>query len=257
MTLPLAGRGILVTRPEHQAEGLARHIEEAGGTAIRFPALEIVAVESERLVPQLARLVGVEHAIFVSPNAAQFGMARVRASDTALPASVIAVGQGTARALQAAGVAEVIAPPASSSQDSEALLALPQLQHVAGQRIAIFRGLGGRELIADTLRERGAEVEYVECYRRQCPRQDANALLARWAAGGVDAVTVASGETLRNLMALLGEPGVSRLVHTPLFVPHEKIAAAAKRLGIYQVIATLAGDAGLVAGLVNWFGKPQ
>jgi len=70
---------------------------------------------------------------------------------------------------------------------------------------------------------------------------------------GIDAVTVASAETLHNLAALLGEAGRPLLAGTPLFVPHEKIAGAARRLGIAQVIATPGGDDGLVDGLVNWF----
>jgi MFS superfamily sulfate permease-like transporter len=79
-------------------------------------------------------------------------------------------------------------------QDSEALLALPQLEQVAGKRIAIFRGVGGRTLLADTLRSRGATVDYVECYRRRRPDADAGPLLQRWA--DVSAVTIASAETL-------------------------------------------------------------
>jgi uroporphyrinogen-III synthase len=109
-------------------------------------------------------------------------------------------------------------------------------------------------LLADTLSARGAQVHYLECYRRACPQADAAPLLARWQAGGIDAVTVASAETLHNLAALLGEAGAPLLAATPLFAPHEKIAAAARRFGVAQVIATQGGDAGLVAGLINWFG---
>jgi uroporphyrinogen-III synthase len=107
--------------------------------------------------------------------------------------------------------------------------------------------------VADTLRARGAEVHFLECYRRTCPRADAAPLLARWQTGGIDAVTVASAETLHNLAALLGEAGAPLLAVTPLFAPHEKIAAAARRFGIAHVIATAGGDAGLLDGLVNWF----
>lgn len=78
----------------------------------------------------------------------------------------------------------------------------------------------------------------MECYRRTCPHADPAPLLARWQAGGIDAVTVASAETLHNLATLLGEPGAPLLVATPLFVPHEKIADAARRFGIAHVVAT-------------------
>ncbi|HMA10873.1 MAG TPA: uroporphyrinogen-III synthase, partial [Steroidobacteraceae bacterium] len=198
-----------------------------------------------------ARLADADYAIFISPNAAQFGMAAIRgAGGLSSATGVLAVGAGTARSLAVQGVAGVVVP---DGQDSEALLALPQLQDVAGRRVVIVRGVGGRPLVADALRARGAEVHFLECYRRTCPHADAGPLLARWRAGGIDAVTVASAETLHNLAALLGEPGECLLAATPLFAPHEKIADAARRFGIAHVVATPGGDAGLLDGLVNWF----
>jgi len=226
-------------------------VEAAGGEAFVFPALAIEPVAADRLADSFAYLSGADIAIFISPNAAQFGMAAIRARG-GLPAAirVFAVGPGTARALAEQGVDEVITP---DGQDSEALLALPQLQAVDGMRLVIVRGVGGRPLVADTLRARGADVHFMECYRRTCPRADAGPLLVRWQAGGIDAVTVASAETLHNLAVMLGESGVPLLAATPLFAPHEKIAEAARRFGIAHVIATAGGDAGLLDGLVNWF----
>jgi uroporphyrinogen-III synthase len=249
MTQPLAGRTVLVTRPAHQAAALVQLIEAAGGGAAVFPALAVEAVAASQLTGALAQLAEADLAIFISPNAAQFGMAAIGT----LPATlrVFAVGPGTARVLAAHGVTDVITP---EGQDSEALLTLPDLQDVAGKRVVIVRGVGGRPLLADTLGARGARVHYLECYRRVCPQADAAPLLARWQAGGIDAVTVASAETLHNLAALLGETGAPLLATTPLFAPHEKIAAAARRFGIAPVIATPGGDDGLVAGLINWFG---
>ncbi len=248
MTQPLAGRTVLVTRPVHQAAGLVQAIRAAGGEAVEFPALAIEAVPAAALTASLAQLSKADLVIFISPNAAQFGMAAIGTLPPA--AAIFAVGPGTARALAAQGVPGVITP---AGQDSEALLALPQLQAVAGRKVVIVRGVGGRPLLADTLTARGAEVHFLECYRRVCPAADAAPLLARWQADGVDAVTAASAETLHNLAALLGEAGRPLLARTPLFVPHEKIAEAARRFGLHRVVATPGGDAGLVDGLINWF----
>jgi uroporphyrinogen-III synthase len=248
MTQGLAHRTVLVTRPPQQAAALAQAIQTAGGTAFVFPALEIEAVPAAALSEPLAHLAKADLVIFISPNAAQYGMAAIGK----LPASAqcFAVGPGTARALAGHGVSEVVTP---DGQDSEALLALPHLHDVAGKHVVIVRGVGGRTLLADTLRQRGATVHYLECYRRVRPQADAAALLAQWQTGGIDAVTVTSAETLHNLAALLGDAGRPLLLRTPLFVPHEKIAAAARDFGVAQVIATAGGDAGLVAGLINWF----
>lgn len=251
MTAPLAGRAVLVTRPAHQAASLAQAIETAGGVAILFPALAIEAVPAAQLEAALAGLREADAVIFISPNAARFGMAAIGV----LPAGarVFAVGPGTARALAQAGQPGCIVP---AGQDSEALLALPELARVDGQRITLVRGVGGRPLLADTLKARGADVRYVECYRRVRPEADAAPLLACWQAGGVDAVTVASAETLVNLMAMLGETGPTLLAATPLFAPHEKIVASARTLGLTHAVATAGGDAGLVEGLIRWF-NPQ
>jgi len=248
MSEPLAGRTVLVTRPAHQAAALARMIGAAGGTAFEFPALEIEAVPLDELTGALAQVATADIVIFISPNAAQFGMAAIHTLPAAI--QIFAVGPGTTRALQAHGLGNIITP---DGQDSEALLALSQLQQVAGKRVVIVRGVGGRALLADTLAARGAQVHFMECYRRVRPHADAAPLLARWQAGGIDAVTVTSAETLENLAALLGGAGRPLLLHTPLFAPHEKIADAARRFGIAHVVATPGGDAGLVEGLVNWF----
>ncbi|MHB1214396.1 MAG: uroporphyrinogen-III synthase [Thiobacillus sp.] len=251
MTQALAGRTVLVTRPAHQATALMQAIRAEGGAAFAFPALEIEAVPLNALSGSLAQLAKADIAIFISPNAAQFGMDAIHARG-GLPDAigVFATGPGTARALQAQGVRDVVTP---AGRDSEALLALPQLTDVAGKRVVIVRGIGGRPLLADTLAARGAQVAFMECYRRRPPQADAAPLRAHWQADGIDAVTVTSAETLHNLAALLGEAGRPLLLRTPLFAPHEKIAEAARRFGIARVIVTPAGDDGLVDGLVNWF----
>ena len=112
---------------------------------------------------------------------------------------------------------------------------------VAGKRVVIFRGEGGRELLGDTLRERGATVDYVACYRRARPKRDTQPLLRAWDNGEIDAVTVSSSEGVRNLFAMLGERGQRWLKRTPVFAPHARIAANARALGCERVTETAPG----------------
>ncbi len=245
---PLAGLNIVVTRPREQAVGLARRIEQLGGKPLLFPLLEIEAASDDRgLREQLSLLKQTDLAIFISPNAVRYGMAAIRAAGE-LPAStkVAAVGQGSAKALREMGIDNVLAP--TTRFDSEGLLALPELQDVAGLRVMILRGDGGRELLGDTLKARGATVAYVTCYLRSKAKLDAGALLA----AKPDALTVTSSEALDCLREQLGVAGAADLASIPLFVPHARIADAARQQGWRQVVVTGSGDDGLLSGLIAW-----
>jgi uroporphyrinogen-III synthase len=139
--------------------------------------------------------------------------------------------------------------------DSEGLLALPELLDVAGKRIVIFRGDGGRELLRTALEARGATVVQVECYRRAKPQSGAAGLIDAWRERRVDAVTLTSGEGLDNLWTILGNEGRAHLAATPAFVPHPGIAERARALGLRQVIVTPPADAGLLASLLEYFAQ--
>ena len=239
--MTLHGRGILITRPREQAQGLAKLVEAAGGRAIVFPAIEIQDVP-------LRKLAEFDLAIFVSPTAVKRALAAMKWPPRAKAA---ALGRGTQRELERHGIKGVIAPDAGA--DSEALLAAPELQRVAGRRIVILRGEGGRSLLGDTLAARGAQVEYAECYRRVRPQTDSGPLLTAFAKGAVHAVTVSSAEGLENLLEMLGAAGRKHLKKTPLFVPHPRIAAEAKRLGLGEASVGGASDQEMLERLVAYF----
>jgi uroporphyrinogen-III synthase len=251
---PLQGIGILVTRPREQAEGLMCDLQGLGARPIPFPALAIQPCrDTARLADTLARLADFHLAIFISPTAAQWGLSSVDVRGSWPPGlAVAAVGKGTARALRALGVASVLEPDGGA--DSEHLLALPQLQQMAGKQVVIFRGEGGREVLADTLRARGAQVTYAECYRRGLPdRADPAPILALFKAGDIQAVTAYSAETLDNLFHLLGPAGQGFLRETPLFVPHPRIAERARQLGIHTIVVDHAEPGQLIPSLVKYF----
>jgi uroporphyrinogen-III synthase len=246
---PLSGKRILVTRPVDQARNLGTLIRQAGGEPVVFPAIEITdPADTRRLDALIENLHEYDLAIFISPTAVARAFQRIPVWPHSLQAA--AVGQGSARALNNAGVKQVIAP--TDGSDSEALLALPEMQRVSGKRILIFRGEGGRELLADTLRQRGATVEYAECYRRAKPRSDAAALMRQHAAHRFDGVVVTSREGLANFHALLGG-GWERFQSVPFFVPHARIAEESGRLGIQQAIVTSEGDEGCVQAMSRFF----
>jgi uroporphyrinogen-III synthase len=242
----LQGRVIVVTRPREQAGELAAGIRAQGGEAYLFPLLEISPYPDAAPLENIAARISEYHyAVFISANAVRYAL-------PALPANwhehaqAVAIGSGTARALAAAG-ANCLLPPEGS--DSEHLLALPEFSatRVRGQKIVIFRGDGGRELLAQTLLARGAEVEYVPVYQRSAPTTGREEFCAQLADGRFDALTLSSSESLQHLLDLAGH--LPQLRATPLFSPHARIADNARAAGFAKVILTAEGNAGLLAGL--------
>ena len=245
----LDGIGIVITRPREPAEALARALEREGARTIVFPALAIEEVApSASSREALAGLARASLAIFVSAHAVERGLAAARAAGP-WPADlrVAAVGEATADALRNSGFPRVISPP--ERHDSEGLLALPELARMGGERVVVFRGEGGRERLREVLQARGANVAYVECYRRVKPHADASALIAAWKRGEVQAVSALSGETLENFVAMVGPAGAPLLRAATLVVPHEAIAAHrdARRFG--RVLVAPHGAEGLAQTL--------
>jgi uroporphyrinogen-III synthase len=247
---PLAGRGILVTRPLERAAGLAALIAAAGGVAHVYPAMRIDAPPDEAAARQrLAHLRDYDLVIFVSPTAVERAFAMLEAWPAGVRAA--AVGASTREELERRGAREVLAP--EHGADSEALLALAPLAVMAGKHVLIVRGVGGRPLLGETLQARGASVEYAECYRRAAPAAPSPALLDAWSQGRIDAVTASSASGIAHLFeAFAGQ--AERLRRTPLFVPHVRVAEAAKRCGAREVLVAGPTDGEVVAQLVAYFG---
>jgi uroporphyrinogen-III synthase len=225
---PLHDVKVLVTRPRQRASGLCRMIEQAGGSALQFAAIEITEPADFQ-----SREYARDHiqefalAIFISPTAVE----RTFEFLTALPAEtrVSAIGSRTTRALEDRGLNVDIIP---DGHDSESLLEHPQLQagEIAGQKIVIFRGEGGRELLGDTLQSRGAEVFYADMYRRSPPTSTSQ--LSQYLSEA-DIVTVSSNQGLQNLYDLATDK--NSLTRHALVVPGERCFTLAKALGFSNI----------------------
>lgn len=251
---PLRGARIVITRPARQAAGLAQQIAALGGKPVMFPAIVILppadcsALErAQRNLPQY------DYAVFVSANAVEYGVGDPASWPSHLVA--LAPGPGTASVLAAVGIGQVRIP--ATTMDSEGLLALPELADATGKRIVIYRGSGGRGLLGETLSERGAQVDYVECYRRAKPRGDFATMAAAWRAGEIEALTLTTSEGLDNLWELFDGVTRTSMAAIPTFVPHPRIAERARTLGFGRVTVTAPTDAGLLASLLEYFASRQ
>ncbi len=259
---PLAGLGVLVTRPAGQAAALCAQLEALGAHPIHYPLLTIEPPSDPQGRDQRLRaLAGYRWLVFVSPNAARLCAERLDELGLPLPATcrIACVGKGSERAVQSAfGRGADLVP--SLGFDSEGLLATPEFHTVQGTRVLILRGEGGRELLAETLRIRGAEVEYVELYRRTPPPPPNTATVARWqGANGVDIISLTSGEALHNLIALLPHSAQGWLRATPLLLFSPRTRDEALRLGFTAPLLLVeeASDAGVVDRLCAWRGEME
>lgn len=251
---PLQGTGVLVTRPASQAQHLQQLIEQAGGRVIPFPVIEIAAVQARGTLAGVMQRLGEFHmAIFISANAVIHALALMRAGGGVPEAlKIIAIGRGSARELRRQGVEPDIVP--QQKFNSEELLGMEEMQQVQGKRIVIFRGEGGRTLLADTLMARGAEVEYAEVYRRVKPAASTDPLMQAWGGGQVNIVTVTSNEGLQNLHEMIGDAGRQLLHRTPLVVVSERARELGVKLGITAeiLVAAEASDEAIVSALCEW-----
>lgn len=251
----LAGLTILVTRPEGQAQSLMHKLAAEGATPIHFAAIEIAEPRDVAGLKALVeRLPTFRWAIFISPNAVARALNLMQGWGHEWPPQVrmAAIGRGSARELKKLGFENVLVP--EGRFDSESLLSLPPLRELVGQSIVIFRGEGGREWLGDTLKARGAHVEYGECYRRVAPTADVSGLLRTWARKGLSAVILTSIEGLHHLHDVLGHVGRRWLAKTPVVVVGPRLRDACLALGLEGpiLVAETADDDALVAALLAW-----
>jgi len=234
----LSGLTVLITRPSNQVDSLRRAIESDGAKALSLPLIEIKTLNDAQAIQDLKdkvlQLDSYQSLIFVSNNAVSFGGEIINNYWPQFPVAVdvIAVGPTTAEAAQERLACEVIQP--SSGMTSEDILRLPHLQDVSEKKIGIVRGQGGRELLADTLRERGATVDYLEAYSRTPVNYTSADFCNRLLEAGVNVLTVSSGESLDRLTHLLAD-NRKKFQQMNIVVPSQRVGRQAEKAGYQQV----------------------
>lgn len=242
----LSGLVILITRPSNQSSVMQQALESQGAAVLSLPLIHIEALNDEQamqvLKDKVLQLDNYHCLIFVSNNAVTFGGELINDYWPQFPVGVevIAVGPTTAEAARTRFICEVSQPV--TGMTSEDILRLPQLNDIEGKRIGIVRGQGGRELLADTLRSRGASVDYLEAYSRTPVAYDASEFCARLRSAGVNVLTASSGESLTRLSAMLsGEAELRRQLD--LVVPSQRVAEQALEAGYEKVHCAGGADA--------------
>lgn len=245
----LAALHVLVTRPAthlaSQKQELVAAIEAAAGHVLHLPLIEIRRFTPEdnpsELIGKIQKLDNFHILIFVSTNAVQHGVFWIDRYWPQFPVGIqlVAIGPATAQALTAALHQEVI--HSQSGVTSEDLLQHPLFTQVQGKRIGIVRGTGGRELLAQTLLERGATVDYLEVYQRNLVPYQSRDFCEQLRLHKINVLTVSSGESLLHLAELLGD-NKAEMSLLPLLVPSQRVADQARALGFSNIIQAGGAD---------------
>ena len=254
----LHGLTVLVTRPAHQASGFQHLLTEAGAQVLLFPVVDVCQPDDLRVASaQFADLSRYDTALFISANAVAFGLKLLDAlQQQHLQAMTLgAIGKKTASALQQRGFTVQWVP--ATGFTSEDFLALSQTQALAGRRILIFRGSEGRELLADTLRERGASVDQVAVYQRICPKVEASHLKQHHEQRQLDIIAVTSSEGILNLLVMLDNPDWIKTV--PLLLGSQRMLETARQAGFSGtlVMADNPSDEAMFQALTHWVQERQ
>ncbi len=238
---------VLITRPEKSGRVLAQNLAQLGIPTLCQPMFDYQKTANSEQVRILLRSLPQPILIFVSTAAVEF-------ADKIIPlkqwphTNVITVGEATTMTVKKMGLAAIF----PQQQDSEGLLALPELNEVENQTIVIVRGNGGRELLAETLQQRGANVHYIESYQRIWRTFEKN-ICQQWRIKQINCIVITSNALLESVVHLLDKSDDFWQNTCLWIVASKRIADNAKKLKLQNVInANGASDQAITAALVNY-----
>lgn len=247
--LPLTSIGIAITRPKDQAKKLTQLIEAAGGNVIPFPLIDIVPLADYSTFENVISNIGhYDWIIFISSNAVQNGMPRLLKKGIPDTLRFAAIGPVTAKELNQFGINQVLIPTGSRF-DSESLLSMPDMLNIQDKKVMVVRGVGGREVLAHSLIERGAQVTFAECYQRINPQTNCDVLEQAFHKGQLQAIVVTSSEAMRYLLDLASKS--DWLKQVTLFVNHARIAEQPLQNGLTVKIADAPGDVAMLEAIIT------
>ncbi len=246
-----------ITRPVGQARNLAKLLEEQGAKVVHLPLMQIETLpQDKKLKKKIKKINDYDMAFFISTNAAQIGMELIETYFPSLPKEIqyFAAGPTTARVLQGFGL-EVAYPEKAMS--TEALLILPEIRKILQdknkkkKRAVIFRGSGGRELLANALRSKGVDVDYIELYKRVLPEYKESNLKDILKNKKPDGIIFSSAEAIYNFTVLF-ENIFSEYKEIPIFVSSARLKEVSKKIGFKSIsLLQAADDNSIAAGMKN------
>lgn len=235
---------ILVTRPSPAGEQLVNRLRARSKSAWHFPLIEFIpGNDLPHLLQRLECLSYGDLLFIVSQNAINYAHLWLSQRGMSWPDRLhyYAVGRRTSMRLHALSGRMVSYP--DEGETSEDLLRLPSLARIDGHRALILRGNSGREVLEQTLRHRGVQSTYCECYRRITIHYDGEVLGRRMLTLAIDTLVITSGEMLQQFYILMPEYYRNAcLAQCRLIVVSERLAMLARQLGWVDIVVAHAAD---------------
>lgn len=231
--MSLKGKVILNTRPRQQAAGLSEKIRALGGEVIELPLIDIVPV-TPKFRPSSLNLNTFDVAIFTSTNAVDYFFEN-KAISWPQHLKALAIGQATAQRLTDNQIAVTETPRLSNS---ETLLETITLREVHDKNILIIKGKDGRAHLMNQLQRQGARITSVDVYERIVVEYDPLTLQSLWKKHRINLVLITSEQALQQLFTIIEPHQLAWLKNHTFVTLSDRLAAAAKRLGVTHVVVT-------------------
>ena len=204
--LPLFGKTVVVTRKGDQAEGMIDRLRELGAEPFFFPVIETVAPDDwaplDEALNHLSRYDGL---IFTSVNGVRFFFQRLKEIQQDIrnlkDVRIYTIGPKTAEAVQELGMVVDVVPDEFVAESL-----LESIKDIKGKRFLIPRAKVAREVLPEKLREMGAQLDVAPAYQTILPGLKSDTLAKRLKSGAIDVLTFTSSSTVKNFLALTGEP---------------------------------------------------
>lgn len=223
---------VLVTRPEQRGRELVEMFSQQGIFAIHQPLFTIEAgAELPQLPSALTRLNTGDYVFAVSRHAIDYAAETLRQTGFHFRSDLHYFAVGSATASHFSAQAEQAVRYPIFSENSEGLLQLPEMNELSHKHLLILRADSGRELLAEQASQRGATVQYLECYRRLLTDENLSEKISLAKRAGVDTIIATSSEILTTLVEQTNQDDYLWLFHCRLVVVGNRIATLARQLG--------------------------
>ena len=258
MSLPLAGRRIVITRAAPQADALAARLRALGALPLLHPTIAIAPPDDcSAIDTAIQQIEQYDWLLVTSTNGVRALFERMHAlgvNPNLANLTIGAIGPATAAAFQQHGITPNLVP-----DDTVAEGLLAALGDLRGKRVLLPIADIARAALADGLRAGGAHIDAVIAYRT-VPGVGAASLAPLLEAGTVDAITFTSSSTVRNLLEGLAQTGITqadlvrRLNDVKIVCIGPITAQTARESGLHVAAeAASATNEGIIAALLTVF----